>query len=412
MPMVDARGRLFGRWNLLDAAALVAVGVVVVLGYGALLLFRTPVPVVDSITPNQVFAQQTGTLQVVGERLRPFLHVRLDCGQRVGVCGSFTTPLLVVSPTSAELKVNDLTPGTYDFVLLDEARELVRVPEAITVLPSSVPPALRMDIQAVGAFVFLTESNAPRVSTGTSLEPDGAADQAGTAARVPVGEVLAVLPSEVSTQRLRVSPLAVVTTPVPDRLQVPAIVRLRCLVTVDRCTVSGVNVLKDALVPLALPVPENEKFTRPVTHLVFRVDELRPPTAPLTFPTATPMLDRADVLIRVKFFARLEVVRLPMVGDEDARQNASSVRAAIVSVDTEPQTIVAMTQMGQTTFEESMATFEATLKVPVLLTPTGWQYADRPVKIGAPFRFEGRTYTMDGWVLDAQVRDDSRTVAR
>ncbi len=415
--VLDERGRLFGRWNLIDAAAFGAVALVILLGYGAFVLFRSPVPIVVSITPAQIFAQQTGTLELAGERLRPFLQVRLDCGQRAATCESFTTPLLVASPTSAELNVTDLTPGTYDFVLLDEARELVRVPNAITVLPSARPALTQMDVQAVGAFVFLTASDASRVSTGTSLDeefkPGSVVARPGAAPPAPVGRVLAVLPPEVSTQRLRVSEAVVVTTPVPDKLQVPAIVRFRCLVTIDRCRISGVDVLKDALVPLAVSVPQSEKFTHPVTHLVFRIDEVRPATAPLTFPTA-------DAVVRVKFVAKPEVAGLPMAGDEDfgvpvaegpedARRNARSLRAAIVSVDTQPQTVVATTLVGPTTFQETMATFEATLKVPVVLTSTGWQYADRPVKVGAPFKFEGRTYAMDGWVIALRLGADARS---
>ena len=68
-----------------------------------------------------------------------------------------------------------------------------------------------------------------------------------------------------------------------------------------------------------------------------------------------------------------------------------AVRAAIVSVDTPPQTTVASTQIDRTTFQETMVTFEATLQVPVIMTSTGWQYAGRSLKVGTPFRFEGRT---------------------
>ena len=564
MRVIDVRNRL-GRWNPIDAAALVAVALLIVLGYGAFLLFRTPMPIVGSITPDQVFAQQAGTLHLTGEHFRPFLSVRL---------GSFTAPLLAGSPTTAEVNVEDLAPGTHDFVLFDEARELMRVPNAITVLPFSPPALTEMELQAVGAFVFLSAADAARITVGAVLDEENRPEEAGVepGRSGPAGHVLAVLPPEVSTQRLRVSTTSgeVVTTPVPKQLQVPAIVQLRCTVIVNYCKISGVDAVTDALVGLTFLPPQAEMFTRPVTHLVFRIDELRPTTAPPTFeseirpvtmemdavgdfinlseedaqrirteshferPRATPSradLDdnvavadvlamrepetgtlqvrvsseengivsslvpntwqvpailrlrcvvtgdqcrigeaslahggivpltvpvaagerfsrpassflfrigrlgpvdsdvafpsdvRAASVVRVKFIARPEVTGLPMVDDEDftvplsedaggARQDGRSLRAAIVSVDTEPQAIVATTQMDQTSFEETMATFEATVRVPVILTSTGWQYAGRPVKVGAPFRFEGRTYTMDGWVLELQVGDETRSPAR
>ena len=550
---------MWGRWNIIDVAAFGTVVLMVVVGYGAFRLFRTPTPVVASIAPAQILSQETGTLHVTGEHFRPFLSVRL---------GSFTAPLLVASPTSAQVNVKDLPPGTYDLVLLDEARELLRMPSAITVVPAAPPALTQTEMQAVGAFVFLSEADAARITTDIALDEESTPETAATPGWSPrVGQVLAVLPPEISTQRLRVSDAAIVTTPVPGKLQVPAIVRFRCTVVVDRCRISGLDAVTYALVRLAIVPPPEQKFTRPVTHLVFRIDELRPATAALKFepgvrpvsmemnavgdfinlsredaqrikqgsrfgpvasqsrtgmdedlpvadvltalppesgtlqvrigaaasavvtspvpntwqvpaiirlrcvvagdqcrigdasmsqgaiiglaaPTpAGPRLTRpgsnvlfrierlgpvetqmafpsdavpSDAVVRMKFFAKPEVAGLPMAGDEDfgvpvpggADDARRALRAVIVSVDTEPQTTVATTQVDRSRFQETMATFEVTLHVPVILTSTGWQYAGRPVKVGAPFRFEGRTYAMDGWVLDMQVGGETRSPAR
>ena len=44
MALIDERGRLFGRINLIDLAVIVFVAVLIPLGYGAYLVFRAPAP--------------------------------------------------------------------------------------------------------------------------------------------------------------------------------------------------------------------------------------------------------------------------------------------------------------------------------------------------------------------------------
>jgi hypothetical protein len=100
------------------------------------------------------------------------------------------------------MKLTNLFPGTYDFVLLDEARELVRIPEAITVLPLATPALAQMDMQAVGAFVFLSGADAAGIKAGVLLNEEfglagglnGAAGRSDT--EEPLGRVLAVKPAE------------------------------------------------------------------------------------------------------------------------------------------------------------------------------------------------------------------------
>lgn len=708
--MLDTHGRLFSRWNIIDAAALAAVAIVILLGYGTWLAFRTPTPIVASISPVQITADRPETLSISGEHLRPFLSVRL---------GSFTAPLLAESPARAEVKVTGLSPGSYDLALFDEARELVRVRRALTVvapLPPEPPPQMQVEIegafvsvpvqdaarvrpgstfseasagsqaavgevlatlppeidtqrlrvsdssvmtmpvpdrvrvrailrlrcvvvsercrlgnidvlkdalvplamsssaaktltppdthllfrvdefrpamaplnfqsrafmaqgspqhmevevQGVGAFLALTAQDAARIRVGIHFDEEvqsaGAPADIRSGARAPVGEVLAVLPPEPSTQRLRVGDASAMTAPVADKRQVPAIVRLRCVVAVDRCRISGVDIARDALVPLSLPVP-SAALARVNKQYVFRIDEVRPVTAAPTFessarfismemnavgdfihlsredagriktgshferpepapgrrgtdegvtvatvlaarapetgtlqvrvggspsaiissrvpntwqvpaivrlrciitsdqcrigevnvsegaivPLATPVaagesfvrperialfrikragpadtpIDfpttrTADAVLRVRFLVKPEVAGLPMAGDKDSSvpviedaEDTQERRAALIEVDTEPQNVVATTQVERTAFQETMATFEARLRVPVVLTSTGWQYAGRPVKVGAPFKFEGRTYAMDGWVLAIEVGHETQSIAR
>ncbi len=127
MPLVDQRGRLFGRLNLIDALVLIVVGGVIPLIYGAFLLFRTPVPTVDVITPHQLEENRRTPAQIAGTNLRPFM---------LAFVGTAVSPrFLIESPTAAQIEIPPLPAGTYDFVLADEGQEVLRKVGAITVAP-------------------------------------------------------------------------------------------------------------------------------------------------------------------------------------------------------------------------------------------------------------------------------------
>src|SRR6185295_13855340 len=53
MPMIDDRGRVLGRVNLIDAAFVLLLVAAVPVAYGAYLLFRDPTPRLTNVLPNQ-----------------------------------------------------------------------------------------------------------------------------------------------------------------------------------------------------------------------------------------------------------------------------------------------------------------------------------------------------------------------
>jgi len=131
VPVIDGRGRLFGKLNLIDAITVAVVLGLIPLAYGAFMLFRVPVPIITSIEPTQVRRGDSATLKLTGSGFRPFLVARLGDVESYG--------FLVQSPTIAEVRMPEtLPPGNYDLTLFDQVRELVRMPGAITVVPSSV----------------------------------------------------------------------------------------------------------------------------------------------------------------------------------------------------------------------------------------------------------------------------------
>jgi len=129
MALLDDRGRLFGRVNLLDALVGVFVFALVPLAYASWALFRTPAPVIESVVPAEVAAGLADqSIEVHGRHLRPFL--------RAGVGGT-AARFLFASSESAQVLLPALPPGTYDLLLLD-SKELARLPNAVTVKPGKV----------------------------------------------------------------------------------------------------------------------------------------------------------------------------------------------------------------------------------------------------------------------------------
>lgn len=220
MSLIDDRGRLFGKLNLIDAAAGLFILVLIPLVYGAHRLFRVPVPTIESIQPRQVIEHETPRVRITGTDFRPFLSARIGMIEAPG--------FLVQSPTVAEIEVPALAAGTYDLALYDEGRELVRRSGALTVVPpppTPVPPPPPAPptppappsavVQTFGEFVGLSKGQLSLVRVGSRFEP--------------MVEVLAVRGAEPGMQRVRVGS-SIVPTPDPNSLRVPAIIRLRWVV--------------------------------------------------------------------------------------------------------------------------------------------------------------------------------------
>src|SRR2546429_79503 len=104
MAIVDDRGRLFGKINLIDLTLIVLAVLAIPLGYGAYLLFRTPVPRITSFEPSTVVITPAAPMRIAikGQNLRPFLKASLD-----------TQPVrsfLVESPLSGEIVLTEPEP--------------------------------------------------------------------------------------------------------------------------------------------------------------------------------------------------------------------------------------------------------------------------------------------------------------
>lgn len=135
MPLLDDRGRLFGKVNLIDLAVVAVLVGLMPVAYASWKLFQTPLAVIDTVTPSvlqpNVAKQQ---IQLTGKNLRPFLRTYVQVPQ-----GSAATTFLFASPDHAVVELPALTPGSFDLVLYDETREIGRLPKILNVAAVPAP---------------------------------------------------------------------------------------------------------------------------------------------------------------------------------------------------------------------------------------------------------------------------------
>lgn len=260
MPLLDQRGRLFGKINLIDGVVAAFVIILVPVGYSAYLLFRTPIPTISSLEPAVIMEQQPASVLVTGEDFRPFLGAKL---------GTTYGTFLLQDPMHAEIKVPPLPAGTYDLVLFDEALELTRKAGALTVMPlppaAILPPAIDIELQLVGEFVDVSEVDATTIRVGLALG-DGAAFPA---------RVVATASPTPEAYRIRVAPQTTLTMPKPGAVRLPAILRVTCELANDQCNLAGTAVVQGAV--LTLPLVSGR---RPFSFLI---RDVRKPDAPDRF---------------------------------------------------------------------------------------------------------------------------------
>lgn len=384
MSLIDDRGRVFGRVNLIDAIVMIVVLGLIPLAYGAFLMFRPPAPTITGVSPDHLTANQQGVIEIVGADLRQFLDVHFN--------GIPSNGLFLRSPTRAEVKVPDLPPGTYDLLLVEEGKVLLTKPAALTVVAPSVAAVVTIELQAAGQFVGLNDADARSVVRGAKFPTD-----AGQAA-----EVLAVRAPEVERGRVKVGENAFVSVPLAGQVRVPAVIRVRCAFLDGMCRIGTLGVVEGATI--GLQAPDGLRRFR------FEVARVRPADAS----TATPPAMAAVATLRVRFLADAGVLDLMRPGDVDVPGSgvvADSDRAVLTQLASDRQpTTAQMTLEGllrrSVQVPQVLFAVTGTVRVPVVYTAAGWSYKDRLVKNGAGFNFETGAGGMSGWILDMKIGSD------
>jgi hypothetical protein len=335
MPFIDDNGRVFGRFNLVDAALAAAILLLVPVAYGTFLLFRSPAPRITSVARVPITSEErrvaggsrlTAKLKVRGSGLRPMLRASIDSTPALG--------FVFEDPNSADVLVGEAPPGTHDFVLYDGVQEVARLPKSVTI-EAEAPPRLA----AVGTLVRMDQPTASALTTG-ALAPSGATD-----AVVRLGPPLAA----------------------PDGWQRAAEILLQCDPDPrdEGCAVGGVPMTRPPLPTIRLTGPSG-------SSLSFAVKELFP---------ATPPVARRVV---VRLASAPELLNMVRAGDRD---DCLDDRAAVV------------VSVGGRRGAGGVSEVDVTLRLGVDGSPEGWRYRGRVMKTGAPFTLTTERYVLEGIVL-------------
>lgn len=344
MAIVDARGRLFGRLNLLDAVVLLLIAGLVPIGFAAFVLFRERPARIVSVAPTQVDQADEVRITLTGENLRPYMRVSAGVHQASGYTFKSTT--------EAEVPFLNLPPGEHDIILYDYAQERFRVPKGLTVRPS---PLAATYMIAVGLFGNLDAAMAAKVTAGMSLEG--------------LGEVIRTGPP--GPDRTTVfAGSARVGVRVPDAVGVPAALRLRCDISVSQgradCKVRDVPLSPTAL--LFMPTP--------VGTVPFLVDQIR---------SVEPL---REIEVRVRFSGHPAVLSLIEPGHADRGGTANDLAAGAVVIRVEP-----LRRLSDTTAER-----EAVVRAELQQAGQGWLYDSAPLRAGDAFALRTPRYVVHGTV--------------
>lgn len=366
MSLVDDRGRIAGRINLLDAAVVVLVAVMIPAAYGSYLLFRSPIPKLLSIAPNTLYQGNKLRLEIEGRDLRPFLRVSFNDVQG--------RTFLIGSTKSAMVDLPELSAGSYDVVLYDYSQEVDRLPKALTILPLAPTPMVEME---VSGFFFGLPAAAPN-----ELKPGLKFSSGGSET-----EILSVGIPGPGTVHVRAG-LATLAVPALGATELPATLRVRCGLTPSPngslgCTVYGPQ--------QAAPVAPESVLTLagPARFVNFQIEEVHL--------TSAPPVSRA----RVRFVVSPELLALMKPGDRDSSPSAAGTfRRATITALGIPRVISSADAGRDAPIGGVLRAVDASLSVPVDRAREEWTYKDAPFKAGAPLTFETPQYVIHGEIVD------------
>ena len=346
MAVIDDRGRLFGRFNLIDAATVIVLLGLLPLGYAAYLLFRPSTPRIESVTQVPLTRQElrvadgatiAAKLKVRGSGFNPLL--RAEIGDVPALAFVFE------NDNSADVLVGDIPPGPHDLILLDGVQEVARARGAVT-----IDQAKGRTVRAVGRFIGLGEARARELRPGFKSRADvrGAFEVAAIGAPRPAVESMTLGTSAIDV-------------PLPGVDQHPAALLIRCDEEGLLCSIGGVRLSAEPPLPVGL-----------AGGYRFVIDELLPTTPPTR--------------------ARLEVAfdGPPLVtiksGDRDAFVDERAARVT------------------------GVAGHRVTIELGADRSRDGWSYRGRRLRTGAPFLLQTEQYEAQGTIASMSLTelDDGR----
>ena len=351
MTLVDAEGRLLGRWNLVDAVVVVLAIGLIPIGYAAYALFRTPAPVLTAVEPSELAEGPNQRVTIRGVNLRPYLRVSFNTTQGA--------TFLFEDSTKAVVDLNEMRPGTYDVILYDYGQERHRLPGALTIRPGAASLPMT-EVVVAGRFVDMTAEKAAALTPGTTL-----ADR---------GTVVEVMPLRASKPRVFFAgvPLEV---PSASKQELPALLKLNCVVKLTQglpeC--GGVDYVLRQHYVMQIPTPAGV--------IPFQIDQLlgTEPVRPVT--------------VRVRLSGPADTLAVVAPGDKDVDLAMNELALGMTVVAVEPV-------RGSGAQAERMAT----LAVRAQRLSTGWRSGLDTLRASSQFMLRAEKYAVLATVLSIDER--------
>ena len=339
MSVIDGHGRVFGRFNLVDAAVVLFVVLLLPIGYATFLLFRPAQPVIDSVTRVVPTREEqriaggsvlTAKLKIRGSGFNPLLRAVIGSTPAMG--------LVFESPNSADVLVGLVEVGKHDLILYDGVQEVARAREAVEIRLNGGP-----SVRAYGWMTRLGTAQADTLKAGFVSDPTAPA----------AFEVVSIGPARPARARVQIGTQAA-DLPLPDMLERPAELLLRCdWPSAVTCTIGGEALMQPP--PASITLPGGFRF---------EIDEIAPPTEP----------QPAVAHVRLQ-----STVAGMAVGDRDALVSASAAE---------------ITAINGTT---------VALKLGVHDSREGWRYRGQLLTPGDTLTLRTESYSVSGAVLDVSV---------
>ena len=364
MTLVDNHGRLFGRWNVVDALMGVVLLGLIPLLYAGWALFKPQRASLISIEPARIQSTDTVDVTIHGANMRPYM--RVSFGSHQG------RSFLFEDQSRAMVRAPELPPGVYDIILYDTAQERARLTNAFEVIAA---PAARTQLDVIGSFTAIAEPLAAQ------LQPD--LELAG------FGRIVAVGKPRPSVTHTLVGTGETLPVPSASAVNVAAVIRASCTLVARGGTAVCMALENSLMRGVVLTVPLTG------ANVMFQIDQVREASAP------------AAVEVRARLAGERAVVERVRRGDRDIqRDNEFATGAEIISttaVSRAPSSIIVSAQTVPGTAPSitvgDLASVEVLLRVPAQQTVDGWSYRGQNLTAGRFFMFRGPTYEVSGTVL-------------
>ncbi|MCC7418334.1 MAG: DUF4330 family protein [Acidobacteria bacterium] len=174
MTLLDARGRIFGRVNVIDAAAILVVAAAIpaaAIGYRSL---RGSAIEIARVEPSTLAEGEASRISLDGTGFRPYLQAYVARSGQPFVLTqsdrlSQATKYLLSSAIRVELQLPALAAGRYDLYLYDQGRQVAARPAALTIVPARAGAK-----RAATVRFYLPPETSSLISRGDRDEPGGA----------------------------------------------------------------------------------------------------------------------------------------------------------------------------------------------------------------------------------------------